>query len=165
MIWATVSSQSCFWWLYRASPSLSIWEEHKFQNSRSLLWISASCSVRLSHPRVLVKCRLWCGVWWVQAGLEILRYLTSFHRYQCCWSLGLTLDTKVDLESVQFSCSVVSESLPSHGLEHARLPCPSPTPGVHSNSSLLVGDAIQPSHPLSSASPPALILPQHQGLF
>ena len=28
-----------------------------------------------------------------------------------------------------------------------------------------VGDAIQPSHPLSSASPPALNLSQHQGLF
>ena len=60
-------------------------------------------------------------------------FLTSFHRYQCCWSLGLTLDTKADLESVQLSCSVVSESLPPHGLEHARLPCPSPTPRVCSN--------------------------------
>ena len=28
-----------------------------------------------------------------------------------------------------------------------------------------VGDAIQPSHPLSSPSPPAISLPQHQGLF
>ena len=28
-----------------------------------------------------------------------------------------------------------------------------------------VGDAVQPSHPLSSPSPPALNLPQHQGLF
>ena len=36
--------------------------------------------------------------------------------------------------SVQFSCSVVSDSLPSHGLQHARPPCPSPTPGVYSNS-------------------------------
>ena len=36
--------------------------------------------------------------------------------------------------SVQFSCSVVSGSLWLHGLQHARPPCPSPTPGVHSNS-------------------------------
>ena len=36
--------------------------------------------------------------------------------------------------SVQFSCSVMSDSLPSHGLQHARPPCPSPTPGVYSNS-------------------------------
>ena len=36
--------------------------------------------------------------------------------------------------SVQFSCSVVSESLRSHGLQHARPLCPSPTPRVYSNS-------------------------------
>ena len=38
------------------------------------------------------------------------------------------------LSSVQFSCSVVSNSLWPHGLQHARLPCPSPTPRVYSNS-------------------------------
>ena len=36
--------------------------------------------------------------------------------------------------SAQFSHSVVSDSLQPHGLQHARLPCPSPTPGVYSNS-------------------------------
>ena len=36
--------------------------------------------------------------------------------------------------SVQFSRSVVSDSLWPHGLQHTRLPCPSPTPGVYSNS-------------------------------
>ena len=36
--------------------------------------------------------------------------------------------------SVQFSRSVVSDSLRPHGLQHARLPCPSPTPGACSNS-------------------------------
>ena len=36
--------------------------------------------------------------------------------------------------SVQFSCSVVSDSLRPHGLQHARPPCPSPNPGVYSNS-------------------------------
>ena len=35
---------------------------------------------------------------------------------------------------VQFSCSVVSDSLWSYGLQHSRLPCPSPTTGAHSNS-------------------------------
>ena len=38
------------------------------------------------------------------------------------------------ISSVQFSRSVVSDSLRSHGLQHARPPCPSPTPGVYSNS-------------------------------
>ena len=36
--------------------------------------------------------------------------------------------------SVQSSCSVMSDSLRPHGLQHARLPCPSPTPGACSNS-------------------------------
>ena len=36
--------------------------------------------------------------------------------------------------SVQFSHSVVSDSLRLHGLQHARLPCPSPPPGAYSNS-------------------------------
>ena len=36
--------------------------------------------------------------------------------------------------SVQFSCSVVSDSLRPHELQHARPPCPSRTPGVHPNS-------------------------------
>ena len=38
------------------------------------------------------------------------------------------------LNSVQFSHSVVSNSLRPHELQHARPPCPSPSPGVHSNS-------------------------------
>ena len=36
--------------------------------------------------------------------------------------------------SVRFSCSVVSDSLPPHESQHTRPPCPSPSPGVHSNS-------------------------------
>ena len=44
-------------------------------------------------------------------------------------------DSMKDLNaSVQFSRSVMSNSLRSHGLQHARPPCPSPTPRVYSNS-------------------------------
>ena len=62
------------------------------------------------------------------------------------------------ISSVQFSCSVVSDSLRPHESQHARPPCPSPTPGV-------VSDAIQPSYPLSSPSPPAPSPSQHQSLL
>jgi len=41
---------------------------------------------------------------------------------------------KIELPSVQFSRSVVSDSLQPHGLQHARLPCPSPTSWAYSNS-------------------------------
>ena len=37
--------------------------------------------------------------------------------------------------TIQFSHSVISDSLKPHGLQHTRLPCPSPTPGAYSNSS------------------------------
>ena len=40
----------------------------------------------------------------------------------------------IKANSVQFSHSVVSDSLWPHELQHARPPCPSPTPGVYSNS-------------------------------
>ena len=48
--------------------------------------------------------------------------------------LATTDLSTVSISSVQFSCSVVSSFLRLHGLQHARLLCPSPTPGVHSNS-------------------------------
>ena len=40
----------------------------------------------------------------------------------------------LEINSVQFSCSVMSNSLRPHGLQQARPPCPSPTPQVYSNS-------------------------------
>ena len=52
------------------------------------------------------------------------------------------------ISSVQFSCSVVSDSLETHEPQHARPPCPSPTPGVHSNSRPLS----QWCHPAISSS-------------
>ena len=45
-----------------------------------------------------------------------------------------SLVTLMDRKLVQFSCSVVSDSLWPHESQHARPRCPSPTPGVHSNS-------------------------------
>ena len=48
-----------------------------------------------------------------------------------CIFISLEIITK---SSVQFSHSVVSDSLQPHGLQHARPPCPSPTPRVYSNS-------------------------------
>ena len=66
---------------------------------------------------------------------------------------------------VQFSHTVMSDSMRPHGLQRARPPCPSLTPGVHPTHVHWVGDAIQPSHPLSSPSPPAFNLSQRQGLF
>ena len=142
-------------------------------------------------------------------GLMEIVYVTYWHRWgmYCHWAplwlssssinwffLLWTLFYSVDLfiytcpgiRSDQISRSVMSNSLRPHESHHARLPCPSPTPGVgdgqgglacwdslsitNSRSSLRlnvhrVSDAIQPSHPLSSPSPPAPNPSQHQSLF
>ena len=66
--------------------------------------------------------------------------------------------------SVQFSNSVMSNSLQPHGLQHARLPCPSPPPGVYSNSCPL-SPWFHPTISSSlSPSPPAFNLSQNQDL-
>ena len=58
----------------------------------------------------------------------------------------------------------MSDSLWSRGLQQARLLCCSPSPGVCSNSCPL-SQSVMPSNHLSSPSPPAFNLSQHQGLF
>ena len=53
------------------------------------------------------------------------------------WDVNLTLRCAITYSfscvSVQFSCSFVSDSLQPHEPQHARPPCPSPTPRVHPN--------------------------------
>ena len=61
---------------------------------------------------------------------------------------SLSYISSVQFSSIQFSRSVVSDSLRPHGLQHARPPCPSPTPRVYSNSRPLS----QWCHPIISSS-------------
>ena len=70
-----------------------------------------------------------------------------------CFSLHLSAPENwkghiLSFSSVQFSRSVVSDSLRPHESQHARPPCPSPTPRVHSDSYL----SSQWCHPASSSS-------------
>ena len=76
-------------------------------------------------------------------------------------SWGLTTEPygKSSPAIVQFSVSVVSDSLRPHELQHARSPCPSPTPGVYSNSCPLsqwCHPAISPSVIRFSSCPQSL---------
>ena len=73
----------------------------------------------------------------------------------------------IPFRSLQFSHSVMSDSLRPHELQHARSPCPIPHQFPEFTQTYVhrVGDAIQPSHPLSSPSPPAHNPSQHQSLF
>ena len=85
---------------------------------------------------------------------------------QSCWkNMPITNSIWYVVCSVQFSCSVMSDSLQPHGLQHARARCSSPTPGASEKSF--------PSswwfHPTISSSvilsPPAFSPSQHQDLF
>ena len=75
------------------------------------------------------KHHFWCpGNYgrWVKKG--------EFFPFLCGRGHGLTPYNISELSSVHFSDSVVSDSLWPHESQHARPPCPSPTPRVHSDS-------------------------------
>ena len=59
----------------------------------------------------------------------------------------------------------MSDSLQPHGQQHTSPLVHHQLPELTQTHVHRVSDAIQPSHPLSSPSPPALNLSQHQGLF
>ena len=77
------------------------------------------------------------------------------------WGVKVRLHQKIclNLSSVQFSHSVVSDSLWPHGPQHARLPVHHQLPKLAQTHVHRVGYAIQTSHSLLSPSPPASIFP------
>ena len=85
---------------------------HGMSQARRLQWVAVSASRRSSWPRD--RTQVSCMGWWV-----LYRWVTR--------------ESPI-LASVQFSRSVVSNSLRPHESQHARPPCPLPTPGVHSDS-------------------------------
>ena len=70
---------------------------------------------------------------------RLLQHFPSWHLGRQC----LFLSNPLVLNWVQFSHSVVSNSLWPHGGQHDRLPCPSPTPELTQTHVHQVGDAIQ----------------------
>ena len=71
----------------------------------------------------------------------------------------------MSLRSDQISRSVVSDSLLPHESQHTRPPFHHQLPEFTQTHVHRVNDAIQPSHPLLSPSPPAPNPSQHQSLF
>ena len=118
---------------------------------------------------------MWCSIQFVSI---ILRTFASIFTRDSCliffrvslygFSIrGLLISqiNSVQFSSVQFSRSVVFDSLQPHELQHARPPCPSPTPRAYSNSCpssrwchLAFSSSVVPTPPAPNSS-------QHQGLF
>ena len=111
--------------------------------------------------------------WWLKIPSACQMYNLSFKLsskcqtclFQCLFDISLD----VWLSSVQFSHSVVSNSLRPHELQHARPPWPSPSPGLHSNSCqssrwchLAVSSSVIPFSPCLQSFPTSGIFPVSQ---
>ena len=129
------------------SPSGS--SVHEISQARILEWIA------ISFPR---------GSSWPRDWIRISCTAVGFFTTEPHGNLYIYIYS-VQFSSVQFIRSVMSNLLQPHELQHARPPCPSPTPRVQSNPCPLS----RWCHPTISSSvvlfPPAFNLSQHQGLF
>ena len=133
-----------------ASVSASVnWDQRELGGALSLWKWVASCHA--GPPKM-------DGSWW-----RVLTKSGPLEKGMANHFSILTLRTPWTVS--QFSRSVESSSLWHHGLQHARPPHPSPTPGLAQTHVHWISDAIQPSHPLSSPCPSAFNLSQYQGIF
>ena len=71
-------------------------------------------------------------LFWILEGTDIVS--SSFQYFLLLWFWYFSPAILTWFSSVQFSCSVMSDSLWPHESQHTRPPCPSPTPRVHPNS-------------------------------
>ena len=157
----------------------------------SIPWHSHSGDLDLHSDLITSSHKYILGWHYLQLHLPyiILSKLLSDCHFFCSYSLSNSLDqsyithlilllsqsliistwinpvVEVFIVLVQFSCSVMSDSLWPDGLQHTRLPCPSPAPRAYSNScpsswwchSVLSSSVIP--------SPTTFSLSQHQGVF
>ena len=84
----------------------------------------------ITLEKLLIAYKFWC-TWF----LHIMLYRNFMHGLWIRLKKGVKWKVYTWMfTSVQFSHSVVSDSLRPHESQHARPPCPSPTPGVHPDS-------------------------------
>ena len=106
--------------------------------------------------------RVITGLWAIISSIKSSFSVERTGQYPTQYSLDLLINNINQFSSVAHSCPTLCDPMnrSTRGLPvHHQLPESTQT-HVHR-----VGEAIQPSHPLSSPSPPALHLSQHQGLF
>ena len=100
---------------------------HSSSFLRTLFWLHFS-----SVTENIIRCVLERRVVLSSSSTFCLSWL---HPFVCIECLDYcTWEDISTIGSVQFSCSVMSDSLRPHESQHTRPPCPSPPPGVHSDS-------------------------------
>ena len=118
-------------------PGFSI---HGILQARILEWIAIPFSRESSWPRdwtqVFCIASRFFAVWATREAQSVKSWTSKPNLYDISFSYWVTLHhSSIVFSSVhQFSRSVVSNSVRPHESQHARPPCPSPTPGVHPNS-------------------------------
>ena len=120
-------SLSCYFVAHLVKYPPAIWETWVL----SLGWEDPLEKGKATHSSILA----WRIAWTKSMGSQRVGHDWATFTFTTCY---FTLKT-LGLGSVagiynQFSCSAMSDSLWPHGLQHARPPCPSPIPGVYSNS-------------------------------
>ena len=99
----------------------------------SLGWEDPLEKSMATHSSILA----WRIPWTEKLGwLQFMRLQRVRHDWENKYAHMLLYDRSQHnfVKAIQFSCSVMSNSLQPHGLQHTRPPCPSPTPWVYSNS-------------------------------
>ena len=129
----------CFALLAVQGNFRSLLQHHSLK--ASIFWCSAFFTVQLSQPYVATGKTIALTIQTFVGRVMSLLFntLSSFviiflPRRNSLLISWLQSPSAVIFSSVQFSCSVVSDSLQPHESQHARPPCPSLTPGVHSDS-------------------------------
>ena len=135
---------------YQAVRSLSV---HGIFQARVLEWVAISFSRGSSQPRdqTRVSCTagrrftIWAtvkSIYYLFNYMLLLLLLSRFSRVRLCatpWTAAYQAPPSMAfsrqeylpcISSVQFSSSVMSDSLRPHESQHPRPPCPSPTPGM-----------------------------------
>ena len=123
--------------------------------------------IQLSHPYMTAGKTIALTRWTFVGKVKSLLFnmLSRFVITFLPKSKRLLISVTMLRPSVQFGRSVVSNSLRPHESQHTGLPVHQKIPEFTPTHAHQVGDAIQPSHPLSSPSPPAPNPSQYQGLF
>jgi len=93
-------------------------------------------STKVRIVKAMLMIHVWKGLHWRKTSKPKVTHWNIECNYSSCILL------------LMFSHSVMSDSLLPHGLQHTRLPCPSPTPGAYTNS----GPLSQWCHPTISSS-------------
>ena len=137
--------------VFYSAPS-NFWLEESWRLGEEKFWFDAHFEFLLLKRPMLWLCDHYYSL------------LKGFVLAHFCMTTSLLLSSQYWSSSVQFSHSVMSDSLRPHESQHTGLPVHHQLPEFTQTHVHRVSDAIQPSHPLSSPSP-ALYLSQHHCLY